>query len=396
MTYLLKRLFFLVLMPLVVSGCVFAQDSAPSTERAGSESSIMGFILVVAWILTIAAVVVWYKRSGIKLFANDEFAPPPYQEGSPRLQPTLPRRRVAARAKPAVNELKQRDSVLSRLDDIVEKTKDDLRPSPIFEFDSIPTPSGCEPLPEVSDLDMEAAILDSCDEFQSNSELRKEALELLGRFRTGRAVEAISQAAMYDILPSVRSTALLLLADVHHPSVLEPLVVASADPAREVVAAASRALSKVNFSRAEEWFRIAASEDIFRIRQCCRALASATIVNMFPRLVNRNQDSVMEAFAITCALIRAGETVEIMDAIMNGSDLRIAKALLHIIDLTNDSQVVRELALAMETFEIEQELREKAETIIAKHTDPSLANLVNTYHHSDPNIKEVVQLDVVA
>ncbi len=385
---LLNRFVSLIFALMLLSATILAQDATGSTDRPGSEGSVMGFVLVVAWILTIASVVIWYKASGVKIFSSDsEFAYRPYEP-----TPTSQKSRVAARVKPSLDEDKQRNSVLSRLNNIVEKTREDVRPSPIFEFNSIPVPPDREPLPESNDIDLRAAVLDSCDEYQSDPQLRTKALDVLGGYRTGAAIDALSQAANYDVVPSVRAAALGVLASINHASVLEPLVIACADPAREVRAAASRALSKVTFSRADEWFRIATAADPFSARQCASALASAGMASAtFQRLVNRNHDSVMEAFAITCALIRAGETTDMMDAIVHGSDARIGKALLHVIGLTNDVGAIRELALAMETFEISPDLRETAQHMIARLSqDKGLEN------YPDQVLPGIVRLDTVA
>ncbi|MEO6051318.1 MAG: hypothetical protein ABIP78_08305 [Pyrinomonadaceae bacterium] len=70
-------------------------------------------------------------------------------------------------------------------------------------------------------------------------------------FRTRNSVEALSQIALYDLSSNLRSKAVATLTDFDHESVFEAILLACADPTREVRAASARGVFRLNFDRAD-------------------------------------------------------------------------------------------------------------------------------------------------
>lgn len=68
-----------------------------------------------------------------------------------------------------------------------------------------------------------------------------------------------------DLSSNLASKAVATLTDFDHESVFEAILLACADPTREVRAAAARGLFRLNFDRADAWKRIIESNDEFRI-----------------------------------------------------------------------------------------------------------------------------------
>ena len=136
-----------------------------------------------------------------------------------------------------------------------------------------------------------------------------------------------------------------MLADFDHPSVFEPIVLACADPSREVRAAGARALVKVSFDRADAWTRIALAEDQFMSRQVARAAVEAGLAERsFDRLILSDGKAVDEAFALVYLMIKTGETDKIFDAVRDHRDLKTRVALLHAIKVANVAEVIPQLS----------------------------------------------------
>jgi len=333
-----------------------------TSQAADSQSKSLSpeIFLLVILALVAGAVGAWLLRGKVKV--SEEAA---YQSYKPP-KPQHLNRRKPKKKEVLLDESAERKRMLSSLNQVVESTKEDIRYLPLFSFRSIPDPPAREPLPELDDPQLLAAIENSNEEMQPDPEVREAAIGFLSRFRTAASIDALSQVAIYDLSSSLRSSALATLASFDHGSVFEPILLACADPTREVRAAASRALSKLTFARSDEWFRIADADDTFSVRQCARAAVAAGLhTATFGRLVNRERNAVLEAFAIVCVLIRAGETDDLIDAIMSHADVNVSSALLHIIQLTRDEALIRELATAVDTFEIRPEIRPQIQQIIS-------------------------------
>ncbi|HLM61750.1 MAG TPA: HEAT repeat domain-containing protein, partial [Pyrinomonadaceae bacterium] len=178
-------------------------------------------------------------------------------------------------------------------------------------------------------------------------------------------VEALAQIALYDLSSSLRSKAVNVLAEFDHESVFETILLACADPTREVRAAAARGLTKLTFDRADAWTRIAETGEEGRIVQTARAAIESGFVDMsFDRLVHPDRKYVYEAFALMALLIKAGETEKIFSTIENHRDLNVRRALLHTIKITKDQKALDGLYLLLEKNNLPIEFQEEIDKTI--------------------------------
>lgn len=215
---------------------------------------------------------------------------------------------------------------------------------PVNSFYDLAPASSIDALPLSNDESLLSAIEQANEEFEEDESVRELALRVLARFRTRNSVEALTQIALYDLSSNLRSKAVASLTEFDHESVFEAILLANADPTREVRAAAARGLFRLNFDRADAWKRIIEADDEFRMTHCARAAMEAGIVvKSFDRLVHEDQKIAYEAFALVMLLVKAGETAEIFEAIENHKDERVKFALLHALKVTRDERTLERL-----------------------------------------------------
>src|SRR5204863_3413244 len=183
------------------------------------------------------------------------------------------------------------------------------------------------------------AIEQANDEFEEDEEVRDLAVRILTAFRTRNSVEALAQIALYDLSSNLRSKSVSILTDFDHESVFETILLACADPTREVRAAAARGLFRVNFDRADAWKRLIEAGDEYRMSHAVRAAIEAGLTQRsFDRLVHDDLKIAYEAFALVALMITAGEDKEIFDAIRDHRDERVKFALLHVLKVIHDER----------------------------------------------------------
>lgn len=201
-----------------------------------------------------------------------------------------------------------------------------------------------EVLPISDDESLLNAIEQADEEFEEDETIRELALKILTAFRTRNSVEALSQIALYDLSANLRSKAVATLTDFDHETVFEGILLACADPTREVRATAARGLFRLSFDRADAWKRIIETGDEFRMRHAARAALEAGIVTKaFERLIHEDLKIAYEAIVLVSLMIEAGETKEIFDAIRDHKDERVKYALLHVLKITRDERTASEL-----------------------------------------------------
>ena len=222
---------------------------------------------------------------------------------------------------------------------------DEIDRLPIGKIHGISPPTEGKPLPASDDPGLQAALDEINSDLESDVEIRHIALRVLAGFKTRNSVEALSQVALYDLSSNLRSRAVMMLATIDHESVFASIVLACADPSREVRAAAARALVKVTFDRGDEWSRIALMEDQYMSRQVARAAVEGGIAERsFDRLVMQDERAVYESFALVYLLIKTGETEKIFEAIRKHREVKIRLALLHAVRVANVAEVMPELS----------------------------------------------------
>src|SRR5690606_5491537 len=169
-------------------------------------------------------------------------------------------------------------------------------------------------LPAVDDGPLAAAIDTVLDETEDSEDVRSGALTAIAENHSKNSVDALSEVALYDVSSHLRSRAVTMLTEFDHESVFEPILLACADPAREVRAAAARGLFKLSCSRADAWTRILESKDEYRMKNAVRAATEANIVKLsFDRLVHEDLKMSYEAFVLAALVVRSGETGQLFD-----------------------------------------------------------------------------------
>ena len=190
-------------------------------------------------------------------------------------------------------------------------------------------------------------------------------MRILTAFKTRNSVEALSQMALYDLSSTLRSKAISILSDFNHESVFETILQASADPTREVRAAAARALSKLTIDRADAWRRIFESGEKGRMLQAARAATESGIVKMsFDRLVHPDEKYSHEAFVLMALLIKAGETEEIFQTLEKNKNINVGRAILHVFKITKDQETLEKLDSLVEEKKMPPELQKEAGKLI--------------------------------
>lgn len=223
------------------------------------------------------------------------------------------------------------------------------------------------PFPTSSDPALISAIEQANDEFEEDESVRELAVRVLAAFQMANSVESLTQIAIYDLSASVRSMAVGVLADFDHPSVFEPILLACADPTREVKAAAARGLFRLSFDRADAWKRIIESNDSFRMIQAVRAASEAGLTQKsYERLIHEDYKIAMEAFALVSLIIISGETDEMFETLATHNDERVRFAILHVIGVHAERRSVVKLERFLETNVISNELSEKAQAALAQ------------------------------
>ena len=236
---------------------------------------------------------------------------------------------------------------------------------PVFSIERIEFARPFDALPLSNDPALMSAVEQTQDEFEEDEGFRELSIKVLAAFKTRNAVEALSQVALYDLSSFLRSKAVSVLADFNHESVFETILLACADPTREVRAAAARGLFQVTFDRADAWTRIFEANDEFRIRQAARAAIEADLdERYFDRLVNKDRKSAYEALAFVALLLKSDETESVFKAMQNHRDTNVRKAILHAVKVTKEPNALEGLYSILENENLPPEMREEADKLV--------------------------------
>lgn len=236
---------------------------------------------------------------------------------------------------------------------------------PVFSIECLALGRPFAPLPISNDEALMSAVEQTYDEFEEDEEVREIALRILTAFKTRNSVEALAQMALYDLSSNLRSKAVTVLSEFNHESVFETVLQATADPTREVRAAAARAMSKLTIDRADAWTRIFESGEEGRMRQSARAATESGFVQMsFDRLIHADEKYSYEAVALMALLIKAGETEEIFRVLETHKDTNVRKAILHVIKITKDRRALEELCSMLDRKALPLELQEEVDKTI--------------------------------
>jgi HEAT repeat protein len=206
---------------------------------------------------------------------------------------------------------------------------------------------------EITHLDSAAAVEELPEWFEDEElseslarlqdadvEARAAAARRLAQFHVQRAVIALTSLAANDPESVVRSAAVTSLGEIEHESVFAPVLMAFADEAREVRAAAARSLSRMNFGRAEGYVRLIETADDETLRRVASACIKAGMVGQaIDRVVSEDRRLAYEAFSLLSLLAKANETEPLMDAIGNHPEQSVRLALVRILGSTSQPEV---------------------------------------------------------
>lgn len=271
------------------------------------------------------------------------------------------------------NRLPQTSKVLRRngtdethlVESAVNGSEKTLPKLPVFSVQKLELARPFTPLSISNDPALMSAVEQTYDELEEDELVREIALRILNAFKTRNSVEALAQIALYDLSSNLRSRAVTILSDFDHESVFETVLLACADPTREVRAAAARALFRLSFDRADAYLRIAESEEDGRMIQAARAAIEADLVERsLVRLVHEDKKTAFEAVALVALLIKAGETKEVFYALENHSDINVRKAVLHVIKITKNKKALEGLYSMLEKNSLSIEFQEEVDKTI--------------------------------
>lgn len=238
---------------------------------------------------------------------------------------------------------------------------------PVFEFKRLEPTAKVDPLPLSNDEALLSAIEQSQDEYEEDEEIRELALRILAAFRTRNAVEALSQIAIYDLSSGLRSRAVSILSEINHESVFEAILLACADPTREVRAAAARAFSRLSFDRADAWVRIIETHEQGRMIHAARAAIEGGFVERsFDRLTHRDKKYAYEAFALVALLIEAGEMQQISETIRSYRDMRVRRAIIHVLSVVKGENAMSILYSLLEDKQLPEDLKQEINKALSK------------------------------
>jgi hypothetical protein len=247
------------------------------------------------------------------------------------------------------------------------KSLEDLKllPPPIFDIKRIEPARPFTALPISNDEALLSAIEQTQDEYEEDEEVRDLAVRILAAFKTRNSVEALSQVALYDLSSNLRSKAVSTLAGFNHESVFEAILLACADPTREVRAAAARGLSRLSFDRADAWLRIGETGEPGRMRQAARAAIEGGFVErIYDRLVHRDLKHAFEAVGLLSLLIKADETAPIFQRLADEKDAQMQRAILHVIKITGNENALNGLCSLLDKKHLSMELKNEIDATI--------------------------------
>jgi hypothetical protein len=178
------------------------------------------------------------------------------------------------------------------------------------------------PVEQLAESDDSEALAELLTQLADNSpDVRAFAARVLGEFRCTVVIERLADVSAKDPESSVRASAVTALAAIDHEFAFTPVLIALVDEAREVRAAAARALSSLNIDRADAYTRVA-QESPFEIkRTVARACVKAGIARQaVDRLASEDRRQAYEAFALLVILAQSGETDPLLEAIGQNDD----------------------------------------------------------------------------
>jgi HEAT repeat protein len=199
-----------------------------------------------------------------------------------------------------------------------------------------------EELPEFIDDEALASALERAE--SEYPESRAAAAQHLAQFQVRRAVETLSALARRDEEPAVRSAAVTSLGLINHESVFVAVIAALADEAREVRAAAARAMSRLSFDRADAYVRVIESSDEEALRDVAQAAVKAGLAaQALSRLTSEDRRQAYESFSLLTLCAKAGEVQPILDTVECNRDIDVRLTCIRLLGLSLRPELCEQL-----------------------------------------------------
>jgi HEAT repeat protein len=195
-----------------------------------------------------------------------------------------------------------------------------------------------EQLPEWMEDESLADALERLD--SADVEARVAAAQQLAQFQVQRSVEALTSLAANDRDAAVRAAAVTSLGNIGHESVFPSVLISMADEAREVRAAAARALSRLNFDRADAYVRVLETANAETLRHLASACVGAGLAKQaLSRLASEDRRQAYEAFSLLSMVAKGGQADLIMRVVEEDADLNMRLAAARLLGLMCDPEL---------------------------------------------------------
>jgi HEAT repeat protein len=195
-----------------------------------------------------------------------------------------------------------------------------------------------EQLPEWMEDESLADALERLD--SADVEARVAAAQQLAQFQVQRSVEALTSLAANDRDAAVRAAAVTSLGNIGHESVFPSVLISMADEAREVRAAAARALSRLSFDRADAYVRVLETADAVTLRHLASACVGAGLAGQaLSRLASEDRRQAYEAFSLLSLVAKGGQADLIMRAVEEHQDLNLRLAAARLLGLMGEAEL---------------------------------------------------------
>jgi HEAT repeat protein len=144
--------------------------------------------------------------------------------------------------------------------------------------------------------------------------------------------------------PGERAAAVTSLGVIDHETVFASVIIALADEAREVRAAAARALSRLSFDRADAYVRVIESADPKTLRAVAHACTKAGLASQaLSRLASEDRRQAYEAFSLLSLCVKAGEVQPILDTVECHRDAEVRLACVNLLATSSRPETCEQL-----------------------------------------------------
>lgn len=220
-------------------------------------------------------------------------------------------------------------------------------------------------LPESTDGEQ---LVDTLALLQStDADARATAAQTLAIYRVKRSVSALKALTTSDTEPAVRAAAVASLGAIDHESVFSSVLVALADEARDVRAAAARAVSRLSFDRADAYARVIELSDLQELSDvACACIKTGLAAQALERLASDDRRQSYEAYSLLSLLVKAGEWQPILDVIEKHADPKTCSVAIQLMSKTDQPNVAMKLKQLAESDGMPESLRTELVEVVSK------------------------------